>query len=113
MPKIIVNLTMLLVITEVEHILGTSPPYPEQEVLSNPDLRQELIAYVLSRVRNVYVTVEKDEELKVNPERFLLTEIKLHIESCIREGIYYVLHKYSSLICSYMLEKEYFRKNTY
>ncbi|NJO74903.1 MAG: hypothetical protein HC833_14745 [Leptolyngbyaceae cyanobacterium RM1_406_9] len=115
MPKTIVNLTMLLVDTEVEYILGMYPPYPEQQVFANFDLRQELIAYVLSRVRNVHVTVEEGEESKVSPERFpCLTEIKLQIENFIHEGIRYVLQKYRNLMHDYMLEENYgYLKNTH
>lgn len=55
MSKSIVNLTIPWVVAEIEQVLETYPHHPYQQAFANPDLRQELIAYVLTRIHNVYV----------------------------------------------------------
>ncbi|MDX2242905.1 MAG: hypothetical protein NW224_19675 [Leptolyngbyaceae cyanobacterium bins.302] len=99
MPKSIVNLTALVVVAEIEQIVETHYHYPYQNIFANSDLRQELMAYILTRVRNVHITVEAGEESRLQPETIpYLTEVKLQIEDYIHQGIRHILHKYGSLV---------------
>lgn len=107
MPKSIVNLTKLIVCAEIEQVVGTHYHFPYQYIFAHPDLRQELIAYVLTRVRNVHVAVEAGEESRIYAESVpCLTEIKLQIEDCIHQGICHVLQKYRSLVSHGVLEED-------
>jgi Late competence development protein ComFB len=87
MPKTIVNLTMPVIVEEIENILDSYQHHPYQEAFKIPDLYQELMAYVLSRVRSRYAVA--DEGL-ANRSRLVPLEEKLHIESVIYDGIQHV-----------------------
>jgi hypothetical protein len=107
-PKSIVNLTMLVVCAEIEEVVETHYHYPYQRVFANSDLRQELIAYVLTRVRNVHIAVETGEESRINADTLPhLTEIKLQIEDFVHQGIRHILQKYESLMSHCVLEENY------
>jgi hypothetical protein len=99
MPKSIVNLTMPLVVSEMEQVLEAYPPYPEQQIFADSDLRQELIAYVLTRIPNKHVAVEASGESASAAEAiFHPMEIKLKIEDFIHQGIRHILQKYECLL---------------
>jgi hypothetical protein len=66
MSKTIVNLTLPAVIKAIEDVLETYPHHPYQQAFSVPDLRQELIAYVMSRVSNCYVVVDEGQQPSIN-----------------------------------------------
>jgi hypothetical protein len=59
MSKQLFNLTLSIVIEELEHILATYPKYPYQQAFSASGLHQDLVAYVLSRVPNKFTVVEE------------------------------------------------------
>ena len=48
MSKTIANLTLPVVVQEIEKVLGTYTDHPYQKAFSMPELRQKLIVYVLS-----------------------------------------------------------------
>lgn len=101
MNKQLVNLTLPVVIEEIEHILATYPTYPYQQVFSYSGLRQDLIAYVLSHVPNQYAVVE-DTKSSSNPTRLpgYSTQRLLDIEHWIHLGIRDVLHVYHTSNCT-------------
>ncbi|MBD3883688.1 hypothetical protein IFO70_18135 [Phormidium tenue FACHB-886] len=108
MPKSIANLTMLVVCAEIEQITDTHYHYPYPYIFAHSDLRQELIAYVLTRVRNVHITVEQEKEADINAETTPCpTEIKLQIEDLIHQGVHYVLQKYGNSLSSCVLQEDY------
>jgi hypothetical protein len=95
MTKTIFNLTLPAVMTAIEDVLEAYPHHPYQQAFSIPDLRQELIAHVLSRVSSCYIVVEEGQQpssinLKSLPG--VLKE-KSCIEALIHEGIEQVFHK--------------------
>lgn len=96
MNKQLINLTLPVVIEEIEHILATYPTYPYQQAFSVAGLRQDLVAYVLSRVPNQYAVVE---ETQYSSTPALLprysTQRLLDIEHWIHLGIRDVLHVYN------------------
>ena len=98
MQKILVNLTLALVTEEIEIILESYPKHPYQQAFSPSGLRQDLIAYVLSRIPNTYTTIEPYES--VSNQRVQVrcsSEQLLHIENLIHTGIRDVLHNYDKV----------------
>lgn len=97
MSKTIVNLTIPLVVEEVERILETYPHHPYQQAFANPDLRQALIAYVLCRHSNQYITVdeEQQEECLNSQSLHLSFEDSDRLENTIHEGIADVLQNHT------------------
>ena len=101
MSKKLVNLTLPLVEQELDSLLEVYPHILHQAELSNPDLRQELLAYVLNRINNVYAAKE-DCSLDESNISFCFTpEQQMQIETLIFQGINYVLPaQYSDKICA-------------
>lgn len=94
----IMNLTLPVVITEIEQVLEAYPYHPYQQAFAIPDLRQKLIAYVLSQVRSLY-TVEFNDpgQTLVQSISASLTE-RLQIEAIIRQGIQQMIQENSDWI---------------
>lgn len=88
----IVNLSWLDVNAELENLLTFYPAQIQNNFGANPALRQKLIAYVLKRINNHYVTRCK-ENIPVIPPHILYcsTLEQLEIEELIQQGIYYLL----------------------
>ncbi|WP_414544313.1 late competence development ComFB family protein [Nostoc sp. CCY0012] len=94
MTKTLVNVTLIMVNQELETILETYPNHPHQEAFSHPDIRQCLIAYILNRIPNHYITVDQEAKDKVFTnlnDLWHSIEHKLHIEAIIHQGIEKVL----------------------
>lgn len=100
MNKQIINLTLPVVIEEIEQILATYPRHPYQQAFSAAGLRQDLVAYVLSRVPNQYAVVEETQSSS-NPTVLphCSTKRLLDIEHWIHLGIRDVLHVYNRSNC--------------
>ncbi|HEY9725001.1 MAG TPA: late competence development ComFB family protein [Chroococcales cyanobacterium] len=100
MNKQLINVTLSVVTEEIEHILETYQKYPYQQAFSASELRQDLIAYVLSRVPNQYAVVEENQ---FSSSPTLLShhssERLLNIEHWIHRGIRDVLHTYNRSNC--------------
>lgn len=99
MTKTILNLTLPAVVSIIEDVLETYPHHPYQQAFSIPDLRQELIAYVLSRVSNYYVVVEDGQQPSVN-FRSIVCSLKDRscIEDLIRQGIEKIMYKQEKVL---------------
>jgi len=88
MSKTLVNMTLLLVSEEIENVLDSQAENFYQEAFSLPDLRQELITYVLSRVANLYRVIEDGQESSIKCNPLCKSAVKrLHIEAVIHQGI--------------------------
>ncbi|EGJ34914.1 MULTISPECIES: hypothetical protein [Moorena] len=93
MGKTLVHVTTPIVIQEIENVLATYPEFPYQDVFSQSKIRQDLIAYVLSRIPNHYEALDKIEPSSKSQElRHLSSEHKLYLENLIHTGIYHILH---------------------
>lgn len=92
MAKTIVNLTLPVVVEQIETVLEAYPDRPYQQAFAIPDLRQELIAYVLSRVSNYYTVVE--EQLTQVQPAICSLEQKLQIETLVTRGIQDILQQH-------------------
>ncbi|MFB2836062.1 hypothetical protein [Floridanema evergladense] len=97
MEKQLFNLTLPVVNEEIGNILSTYPNHPYKQAFSPTGLRQELVAYVLSRVPNKYTVIEYKEMLSTLPFSLpypskQLLEIEHYIQLGIRD-ILPVYHK--------------------
>ncbi|PSB12917.1 hypothetical protein C7B69_20960 [filamentous cyanobacterium Phorm 46] len=98
MQKNLVNITLAVVTEEVEIILESYRKYPYQEAFSPSGLRQDLIAYVLSRVPNKYIAIDSGEYVPGQAVQFRCSsEQLLEIEDLIHTGIRDVLHSYDAI----------------
>lgn len=102
MPKTIVNLTLQAVVTEIETVLDSYPYQPYQQAFAIPDLRQELIAYVLSRIPCTFSAIE--EKAMSHGSRFHhhCLEQQLHLESLIHQGICSLLQEKSDWVSNHL-----------
>jgi hypothetical protein len=98
MAKDLVNLTLPMVVGEIEQIVETYPHHPYQQAFANPDIRQELIAYVLSQIHNVYVAVEEGHASANSETTPALAESETHLKSFIHGGIQQVLQSHPELV---------------
>ncbi len=88
----IVNMTIVLVADEIENVLNSQAENFYKTAFSLPDLRQELIAYVLSRIPNLYRVIEDGQEQSRKYNPFYQSAVKeLHIEAVIHQGCHDLL----------------------
>lgn len=93
MSKVIVNLTLELIGEEIELFLDTHPLPVYQKLFANPDLIQELTAYILGEIPSVYAVVEEKRE-KLNSQRLSKSlEQRMYVEALIQIGIEQILAK--------------------
>lgn len=108
--KTVVNLTQQSVLGEIESVLDTYPYHPYQQAFAIPDLRQELIAFVLSRIPCLYYTMSEgipfaeqclpNSKLPRSP-----LEQQLHVQNLIHQGIYAIFQEKSDWISHHLCEK--------
>ena len=98
MHKNLVNITLVTVTEEVEIILESYPKYPYQEAFLPSGLRQDLIAYVLSRVPNKYIAIDSGESVWNHTVQVRCSSDQLlHIENLIHTGIRDLVHSYQKV----------------
>jgi len=89
MANILVNLTFQLIADEIENVLSSYPNHFYQKAFALPDLRQELIVYVLNRFPSSYIAIEEGQQSAIKSNSlYQLLEKRLPIESVINEGIH-------------------------
>jgi hypothetical protein len=94
MSKTIVNQTLPLIMGEIEETLETFPHHPHQQLFANPDMRQDLLAYVLTRIQSNYIAVEEISYHKVKAtSQRPSDELKSHMDDLIRQGIHEILER--------------------
>ncbi len=105
LPRII-NLTLLLVIKEIEDILEDYPEDSYQVAFSIPELRQKLILHVLNQLPSYYAILEEDQELPSNPKSLYSSlEEKVCMEILIRESIVELFRENADSISCHMGQK--------
>ena len=90
----LVNQTLPVIIQEIEYVLDDYPEYPYQSAFSIPELRQQLVAHILSNVPNSYVVKGVEESfgnLKVHHPSPL--QERLRREMVIRGSILHILRE--------------------
>ncbi|MEH2381725.1 MAG: hypothetical protein V7K27_23035 [Nostoc sp.] len=94
MSHTLINLTLPIVIQEIENVLDEYPEHPYQLAFSIHELRQKLIAHILSHVPNRYV-VEGVQELSSTPKsRYSLPlQERIQIETVVHGSILHILRE--------------------
>ena len=92
---IVINTTLIKVKEELENFLEIYTANKlYQKTLTDPDLRQKLIAYILNRMPNRYLAVERENiSLSSSQNLIFSTQEALEIEKLIHQGISYLNQK--------------------
>lgn len=94
MSSKIVNLTLYLVIKELETVLDGCPMYPYQVVFSTQKWRHQLILYILNQIPNYYSIIEDIQDLPEDPTvLYSSPEEQLTMRAVICQGIANVLQE--------------------
>jgi hypothetical protein len=92
MTKTVANLTLPVVVDQIETVLESYPYHPYQQAFAIPDLRQRLIAYVLNRISSYYTVLEEGENstdsINCSSDR------KLQIKNLVTQGIPDILQQH-------------------
>ena len=108
----VVNLTQQSVLGEIQSVLDTYP-YNYQKAFALPNVRQELITFVLNHIPGFYsaVAVEQIQILNVQKENFLNHKLprsplkqQLHLQSLIHQGICAIIQEKSDWISQNLSE---------
>lgn len=109
----VVKLTQQSVLGEIENVLDTYSYHPYQQAFAIPDLRQELINFVLNRIPCFYSEIsdekleltscEQDGEFSQKLPRKPL-EQQIHLQNLIHQGIYYIFQQKSDWISHHLCE---------
>ena len=90
----LINLTLPVVIAEIDNILEDYPESPYQIAFSLPEMRQSLFAYVLTHIPNRYAVQGEDLRLKEpNHLRPSPMQERLQMENLIHGGILHLLQE--------------------
>jgi hypothetical protein len=94
MSKVLTNLTKPTVVGVIEDVLEAYPSHPYQQAFAIPDMHQKLIAFVLSRIQNVYGVIEEPgvEDALGDAVPFH-TEERMHVEAVVHQGIHTVFEE--------------------
>ncbi len=93
----LINLTLPIVVKEIKNALDDFPEYPYQVAFSLPELRQKLIAHVLSHIPNRYA-VEGVHSPPTDPSYPSSLEQRLYMETVIRGSILHLLRENADLL---------------
>lgn len=111
--KTVVDLTHQSVISQIESALDTYPYHPYQQAFASPDLRQELINFVLNRIPCFDSSISEEQVSSPDTERVSLLNYKLprnpfeqelHLQSLIHQGICSIIQEKSDLMSSQLQE---------
>lgn len=103
----IVNLTLRLVIEELEEILKHFPEYPYQVAFSSSELRKKLILHILSKLPEYYAIIE-DEQALPKDTKFLYrsSHERVCMERLICESIAQVFEENAGAITGHTPQKD-------
>ncbi|MBD2301093.1 hypothetical protein H6G80_23475 [Nostoc sp. FACHB-87] len=109
--RTVVNLTRESLVSEIKSVLDTYAYYPYQETFAIPELRQELIDFVISRIPCFYneeldrefplQNIIKDAPIEQKFPRSPL-EQKLHLQNLIHQGIFAIMQDKSAWINNHL-----------
>ncbi|MEH2307531.1 hypothetical protein [Nostoc sp.] len=111
--KTVVNLTQQSVVGEIESVLNTYPYHPYQKAFAIPDLRQELIAFVLTRLPSFDGAISEGHISLAEAEQGSLAyyklprkplEQQLHLQNLIHQGICLIVQEKSDWINDHVCE---------
>ncbi|MCS7031579.1 MAG: late competence development ComFB family protein [Gloeomargarita sp. SKYG116] len=95
MFKTMVNLNEQLIISEIEAVLDSYPHHPYQQAFAIPELRQELVVYVLNHLPQAGMYVTQDQLWQ---HRQSCTARRLEIEKLVHQGIQDIFQQRSDWI---------------
>lgn len=90
----LINLTLPVVIAKIKNLLEDYPKYPYQVAFSLPELRQRLLAHVLTHTPNRYTVA--GEKLTIKNRNFLhhsSMQERIRMENLIHGGILHILRE--------------------
>lgn len=90
----LINLTLPVVIAEIENVLDDYPENPYQIAFSLPELRQRLLAHVLTHTPNHYTVA--GEKLTLKDLKFLhpsSVQERVRMENLIHGSILHILRE--------------------
>jgi len=95
----LINLTLPTVIQEIENALDEYPVHPHQSAFSIHELRQKLIAHILSQIPNRYV-VEGAQESSKKPKALYPAAMKerMYMETVVHGSILHILRENADLL---------------
>ncbi len=112
--KTVVNLTHQSVLGEIENVLDTYPHHPYQQAFAIPDLRQELVTFVLNRIPYFHSAASSEQISLQNLEKeeYLINyrvprsalEQQIHLQNLIHQGIYTLFQEKSDWISYHLCE---------
>lgn len=102
MTKTIRNLALPLVMEEIENVLDSYHYHPYQQAYATPDLRQQLIAYVLNNVPAFYAMVEEGSDIENFDPNLIPHSIRHQLREVVVEGIQYLSEKNADWICHHV-----------
>lgn len=92
---------------ELENILTIAPTRLHREIADNPDLKQKLIAYILRRMPNKYITVSEENIGKIISQTASCpTWEQFEIEELLKQAIYYLINSDNSHGFSYVYKNK-------
>ncbi|PPJ65090.1 hypothetical protein [Cuspidothrix issatschenkoi] len=106
----VVKLTEQSVIGEINNVLDTYPYQPYQQAFAIPDLRQELISFVIHRLPGFYsdisdyLIINNDDKINSFPHKLPrhALEQQLHLQKLIHQGISSIIRDKSDVISNYL-----------
>lgn len=94
MSTTLVNLTLPAVTQEIETVLETYPDHPHQQAFAHPQLRERLLAYVLSQIDCKFTVAEAGETLQIPSEiLFASPDHQAYVDGVIHQGIHRLLNE--------------------
>jgi len=107
MPYELINLTLPIVIEETDNILQEYPTYPYQVSFSIHEMRQKLIAHILSEIPNYYTVEGTALPPKKSKALYRTLEQRLYLEDVIRESILHILQENTDWLSHNTSQKDY------
>ncbi len=103
----LINLTLPLVIQEIEDVLDEYPEHPYQSAFSIHEFRQKLIAHVLSQVPNQYeIAGEQAPARRPRTRHSSLSAERMYLETVVRGSILHILRENADRLTEAFLQKK-------
>lgn len=99
----LINLTLPVVLQEIEYVLEEYPTHPYQTAFAIPELQQKLLAHILSVIPNRYAA-EGEQNSSNSPEVSYSSPLqeRLRMEMVIRASILHILRENADWISRHL-----------
>ncbi len=109
----LINLTLPIVMQEIEYTLNEYAEFPYQVAFSLPKMRQKLVAHVLSQISNKFTIVEDLGELPIEYNSlYLPLQERLHTEEIIRQSIIDIVQENFEWISSHLRQLDIYKASS-